>query len=388
MLAVNVSDTRRKIYVSNFFFSLQFGLAFFFNATFLSSLGLSEKMVGIVFAFSYAASLVLLFSVPLLLRKFGNYSLFFSSSVFLVCVSALLAFSLSPIASVLLVATLIVLNIFLYTLLDIFLESAVDSTDGIGKEHGLFLTVTHGGRIVAQLAAGTLLLWGGFTYLYGTVAGVVIILAFITAFFLRNVREPVYEKLDFASVLLRLYYSTDMRHVFKLQFLLYLFYSIMAVYTPIYLYEYVGLSLGEMGIVFAIMLAPFFLLEILIGKFEDVRGEKGVLMYGFLILAVTTAALSLISTSSIVIWTVALFATRIGALMVEMGNDVYFFKHIDASKAAEVAAFRALFPLAFAIGPFLGVVLLFFIPLYAIFASVGVIMLLGLVTARTLTDIH
>ncbi|KKW05449.1 MAG: hypothetical protein UY39_C0061G0008, partial [Candidatus Kaiserbacteria bacterium GW2011_GWC2_49_12] len=80
MLAVNVSDTRRKIYVSNFFFSLQFGLAFFFNATFLSSLGLSEKMVGIVFALSYAASLVLLFSVPLLLRKFGNYSLFFSSS--------------------------------------------------------------------------------------------------------------------------------------------------------------------------------------------------------------------------------------------------------------------------------------------------------------------
>ena len=162
----------------------------------------------------------------------------------------------------------------------------------------------------------------------------------------------------------------------------------MAVYTPIYLYEYVGLSLGEMGIVFAIMLAPFFLLEILVGKFEDVRGEKGVLMYGFLILAVTTAALSLISTSSIVIWTVALFATRIGALMVEMGNDVYFFKHIDANKAAEVAAFRALFPLAFVIGPFLGVVLLLFIPLYAIFAFVGVIMLLGLVTARTLTDIH
>lgn len=386
MPGVNTSATRRKIYVSNFFFSLQFGLAFFFNATFLSFLEFSEKAIGVIFALSYTTALVLLFFIPSLLRKFGNYRLFIFSSVFLACISALLALAPAPIFSVLLIAAIVVLNIFLYTLLDIFLESAVDTTDGIGKERGLFLTMAHGSRIIAQLVAGAILLWGGFIYLYGTVAGVIIILALGTAFFLRNIREPEYERLDWVSVLFRLYYSTDMRHVFKLQFLLYLFYSIMAVYTPIYLYEHVGLSLGEMGVVFAIMLVPFFLFEILVGKFEDLRGEKGVLMYGFLILAITTMTLSFISTSSVVVWAAALFATRIGALMVEMGNEVYFFKHIDASNAAEVAAFRAIFPLAFAVGPFLGAVLLLFVPFYAIFASIGAIMLLGLVTTRTLTD--
>lgn len=383
---VSARTLRKETYAATFFTSAQFGLSLFFNAAYLATLGFSEGALGIIFSFAYVGALGLVLLMPMLLRRFGNYRTFIASAIVTGLLSALLALSPSPTTAALLVMSVVAVNILLYTLLDIFLEVASDDRKSEGAQRGLFDTVRHGGMLVAQLAAGTLLLWGGFAYLYGAVAGMLALIALGVAFFFKNFPEPQYERLDWVGVLFRLYQSPNMRRVLKLQFLLYLFYGIMVVFTPVYLIEYAGMTPREMGIVFAIMLAPFLLLEVALGKLEDARGEKSVLVGGLLVLALSTAALAFITSSSVAVWAAALFATRVGAVMLQMGNEVYFFKHVDASNDSEIATFRAIYPLAFAVGPFIGAILLVFMPLSVVFVLLGLLMLLGIPSARALTE--
>jgi MFS family permease len=177
------------------------------------------------------------------------------------------------------------------------------------------------------------------------------------------------------------------RKIFLSNIMLRFFYSWMVIYTPIYLHEHIGFSWGEIGLIFSIMLVPFVVLGSPLGKIADKYiGEKELLSLGFVIVAVSTAYLSFVDSSNFLVWALVLLVTRIGASMVDIMSETYFFKKIDGSDSNLLGFFRMTGPIAFIIGPLLATLVLPFVGIKYLFLVLGILMLWGLRYSLTLKD--
>lgn len=385
---VTVASTlRRNTFLLMFLFSVPFGLLLYFNSSFLVERALSEQQVGLVLASGYALSVIIMLYLSTLLRRFGNRPLFIGGLI--LCGILFLLVSLTD--SLLLMAIFLSAGIgvatSLYVLLDIFLAATSADVDRVGGRRGIFVTLRNGAYIVAQFIAIGILAYASFAHLYIVAATTLFLLAVVAYVLLRRFRDPTYEQYDWRGVWGRLRQSKNLRNIFFIEFLLRLFYSIMIVYTPLYLHEHIGIPFESMGLIFAIMIVPFILLEIPIGRLQDsLWGEQEVLMAGFLITSFTTAVLAFITTPNLLVWGIALFATRVGAALLDIGSQTYFFKQIHGNDSAEVSAFRVLFPIAYIVGPLLGASLLFILSFQYIFVALGALMLTGIISAYVLTD--
>jgi MFS family permease len=87
----------------------------------------------------------------------------------------------------------------------------------------------------------------------------------------------------------------------------------MTVYCPIYLHTTIGLSWSEIGVIITVMLLPFVLIELPLGRLADKKyGEKEIMIIGFLILGLSTMGLAFITSTNVWVWAIALLVTRIG----------------------------------------------------------------------------
>jgi len=178
----------------------------------------------------------------------------------------------------------------------------------------------------------------------------------------------------------------NLYNIFSAQFLLQLFYAFMSIYTPLYLQQ-LGFTWSEIGVMFSIMLLPFVLIEIPVGTLEDKKyGEKEFLTIGFIVLGISTLCISFITTKSFFIWTSILFITRIGAALVEISTDTYFFKKVDQQKTNIIGFFRITRPLSFIVAPLLATLSLQFIPFQYTFIIIGACMIIGTRYSLALED--
>jgi MFS family permease len=190
----------------------------------------------------------------------------------------------------------------------------------------------------------------------------------------------------------RLYFSQnkndgDIKKILIINFLLHFFYAVMVVYSPIYLREVIGLSWQNIGIVFSFMLLPFVLFEMPLGRLADKYfGEKEILFISLLLMALSTAAIPLITTASLIGWSLILFLTRTGAAGTEIMTETYLFKKIDSDNTDIVAVSRNNIPLAYLLAPILGTVFSVFLPFYLIFPTLALILLSGLWLTLKLRD--
>jgi len=126
----------------------------------------------------------------------------------------------------------------------------------------------------------------------------------------------------------------------------------MVVYTPLYLTKYVGFSWAEIGVIFTIMLLPFVIFEIPVGRLADKKyGEKEFLTVGFIIMGIFTMAIGFVTVKNFWLWAAILFATRIGASFVEITCDTYFFKKVDQGKTDVIGFYRLTRPLSYVAAP-------------------------------------
>src|SRR5690606_23149335 len=117
----------------------------------------------------------------------------------------------------------------------------------------------------------------------------------------------------------------DILRIVRVDFVLRFFYAWMVIYTPLYLHNYIGLEWSSIGVIFTIMLIPFALFELPLGTLADrVYGEKEILIAGLAIMSISTISLFFITSSAFVVWSVALFLTRVGASAVEIMSETYF----------------------------------------------------------------
>jgi MFS family permease len=164
------------------------------------------------------------------------------------------------------------------------------------------------------------------------------------------------------------------------------FYALMVIYTPIYLRD-IGMSWNEIGIIFTVMLIPFVILQYPVGLLADKKyGEKELLIFSIFIMGATTLGAFFVHSAEIIVWSVVLFFTRIGASMVEILRDSYFYKRIDSYDIDLIDFFRTSRAVAFIAASILSTIYLFIFPVKAIFILVAIVAFSALCPALKLAD--
>ena len=179
----------------------------------------------------------------------------------------------------------------------------------------------------------------------------------------------------------------NLARISTVNFILQFFYSWMVVYTPLYLTQTIGLGWDVIGIIFTIMLLPFVLFQLPLGRLADKRlGEKEILITGIFIMGISTLVFAFSHSFIPLIIGAVLFATRTGASFIEIMAETYFFKNVNEEDAEMISLFRDSMPIAYLIGPLLGGIVigkLGYEPLYII---LSVVVFLALIPAFKLKD--
>lgn len=373
------------IYLLGFLTSLSIALPTYVNSTFLGNY-IEQRFIGLIFTAGSILTLITFIHIPKAFRAIGNYRI----SILLVILNILLLIGLMTATTVLIIAPVFALYITVITLirlnLDIFLEN-YSVNEETGSIRGLFFTISNAAWVISPVIVGVILDNGNFWKIYLVSALFLLPVLYMLRKELLTFKDLIYKDTPFISTLKYIKSKKDMYNIFMANFLLYFFYSWMIIYMPIYLYEYVGFGWEKIGVILTIMLLPFILFQFPAGKLADIKyGEKEFLVFGFIVMAFSSAILPFITSTNFLVWAGALFITRIGASMIEVMTETYFFKKIDGSETHLISVFRNNRSLAYIIAPLMASGFLFFLELKYLFMILGVVMLSGIIYSLAIED--
>ncbi len=371
------------IFVLGFLASLQIAFTSFINSSFLSIFS-GEKNVGLIYVLGSLISLFIFFFTPGILRKVGEYK-------FLLYLSGLNVFSLFLLSILKSSAAVIAIFIFYFTLnnliifaldelLQIFSKNSL-----MGKMRGLFLSIVGLAWVIAQALSIKILSKFSFPAIYFTAFVIMAVFFFATFWSLKNLNDPEYDKVFAWQSFKNFFANNNLTRAYKINFILQFFYVWMTIYTPIYLYVHLGFSWKEIALIFTVMLLPFVLIQFPSGKESDKIGERKMLMLGFLIASLATLSLFFIKRHEVWIWALALFGTRVGAAIIEVMSDVYFFKHINVENDEFISIYRNTRSVAYVLAPLFAFIIFLFTPSFNfIFIILGALMLYGIYLSSTI----
>lgn len=370
------------IYLIYFLYNLHLSFGLYINSSFLGSgcgCGIPESWVGILFTAGSLLSIILTLSIRRLSTKLGSSKrLVITSGIVTILALLGMIFLSSPwLVGLSFIAYWAVTYLFLVTT-DIFVEEY--SSDGTtGDTRGVFLSVAGLAVMIAPFFAGRLSERpDGFLWVYGI--GILLVsLAMLVVFtWGQKLKEPRYEKAPILPGLAAFFRHPNLTGAFVGNFALQFFYSWMIVYTPIYLIESIGLSWTQVGIIFTIMLIPFVIFEVPLGRIADRwLGEKELMIGGIILMTISTASLAFVTSEALWVWMALLFATRVGASALQVASESHFFKHVTEENVSAIGIFRQTGPLAFMAGSFIATLLLSFtnIAFSALFVILGLLLL-------------
>jgi Na+/melibiose symporter-like transporter len=281
------------------------------------------------------------------------------------------------------------LSPLLYLNIDIFSETLIGKHEGnTGHKRGLALALMSGIALLAPLTI-SLVVDGGKNlaqlYALSSIVGIVFMVIIVGIF--RHFCDPIYEQLKLKRVILLAWRNTNIRTVMATHFLLQLFFTWSMIYIPLYLSTVVGLSWASIGVVIAAGLFGYLVCEYPIGILADnYWGEKEMMGIGFLILSLSITGLSAFPYPVVWVWMLLMFVTRIGASLVEVTTETYFFKKVAGEDAQLMSLFRLLRPLATIFGALLGSLALMILPFQLIFLVFGLVLSVGIFITDFLVD--
>lgn len=380
------ASLRSVVYIMYFFFTLHFVLPLYINSNFLNTL-VSETSTSLVFAIAAALAIFSMSAVARMLPRFGNYRTTIGLLLLEIGAVAVLAVQNAPIW-ILIAAFMLhwILTAVIRFNLDVFLEKFSDDKK-TGEIRGTLITLNYVAFILGPLIAGFIIGEDAFWQIY-LISGVLILpLLTILLKKFQHFADPSYAATTLWQSLSKVWRDVNVRFVLGAMLILQLFFAMMVVYTPIYLHQYVGLSFSSIGIIFSIMLVPFVLLGRPLGEIADrYLGEKELLIAGFIITALFTGSLSFVTSSAIWVWGALLFGTRIGATMIQVMSEGYFFKHVESYDTDAISVLRMIRPAAYVIGPALASIMLIYAPLEFIFVGMAGILLCGVLVTWPIVD--
>lgn len=385
-LTIKPSSKTFAVYLGVLFVSFHYFFFIYINSSFLSQF-LTDSWIGYAYIAGSIANIIVLLNAHRILRGVGNFKML--TCLILLEIGALLVLANATTVWVA-VAAFIAQHAFnpaIIYCLDIILDSYTTQGEQ-GRSRGVFLTILNTPPIIATIITGYILTGQNFGNVYTLSALFLVPLLFITLFQFRNFQDPHYKKVEVKKVFQRLKSHRLVRDILIDNIVLQMFYAIMTIYLPLYLQRTVGFTLSEITLMFSIMLIPFILLQLPIGKIEDERvGEKELLISGFILMGLAISIIGWMETSSLLFWTLILVATRIGAAIVEISTETYFFKHVHPSDADMIGVFRMSHSIAFALTPLIGAVVLRYVDIKNMFfIGASIILIVGLRYAFDLRD--
>lgn len=381
-----VTPLNKPVYIGLFFLAFHYYLIVYINSNFLAQF-MSEAAVGFIYIAGSVASLGSLMWGPKLLKKIGCRRLAVYASVAEVLSLGSLAIASDfETASAAFILQHITNPIILFCL-DVFLESMTRNSQS-GRVRGIYLTILNTPAVMGALISGLILINAEYYKVFLSSAFFMLPLIYILLVKLKDFKDPPYKPFSIEKAFDQMEHSRSIKDVFIDTTLLHSFYALATIYLPIYLYQVVGLTLGQIGLIFAIALIPFIILQMPIGRLADKKyGEKEFLVGGFILMSFATMSISYITTNSIWIWTLILILTRIGAATVEIATESYFFKQVSKTDTHIIGLFRMSHGIAFVVMPLLGLAALSWFSIQWFFVLFGVIiMILGLRYAFDLED--
>ncbi len=377
----------RSLFITGFFFSVHFALVSYINSTALTSV-VDKKYIGFFFTLGSLLSVLVLESTPRLIRLYGLKKI---AQILLIFSPITLILLGTLEAKIPLLITFILyfsLNASILYCLDIFIEHYSDEHK-TGNIRGLYLATINSAWVVAPALAGMITNSYGYTVVYILAA-----VMFIPAFFAlrgsqRQYHDDTYKRVPFLQTIKMIMSRKALRTVTILNFMLHFFFVWMVIYLPLLLTKELSISWEQTGFIFAIMLLPFMLFQYPAGYLADTRlGEKELLIGGFIIAGIATILFARYAQSmSIVFIALTLFMTRVGASVIEIMCDTYFFKQLSSEETGAISVYRSMMPIAYIIGPLLGSLLLIEGESYTqVFSILGVLMILAGVYSFVLKD--
>ena len=381
-----MKNNRKIIFLAGFLFSIPLALTSYINSSFLESY-IGEYYVGIIYVIASIIAIIGLLEMPKILTRFGNRSTILGFTLIGFLSLLMLAFGQNSFVIMLGVILYFISTDFVIASMDIFIED-FSKNSGIGKFRGLYLMTINFAWVLAQMISGSIIAKSSFQGIYLFSACFMVLISIIFILFLRDFKDPKYIKVPILSTMKTFFRNKSVSKIYFINLILKFFFAWMVIYTPIYLYEYLGFDWKQIGLIFTIMLIPFVLVDFPLGRLSDKIGEKKILIAGFLVTIFFTLIIPFISIPAVWIWAIVLFGTRLGAATVEVMSESYFFKEIRERNADEISFFRNTYPLSFVIAPLIAIPTLLFVPSFKyLFFVLGAITLIGLFIALRLKDI-
>lgn len=372
-------------YFIGFLFSFIVALTVYSNSSYLAT-KIPEVLVGILYTVSAIFAIVGLFIVPRLIARIGTRPVM--GFLILANIGNLLVLILS--SNIILITCCFVIffafNTLLYLGLDILVEQWSESTNQ-GSVRGIYLTLNNIGYMTAPLLGGLITDRIGYGFLYGLVIFLSIPIFIITVGILPNSVTAHPSKHRFFILFKQFMKNRSRGSIFMINFILQFFYAWMVIYTPLYLHEHVGIAWDTIGILFAIMLSAFVIFQYAAGRLADrFHCEKAMITFGLITMGVAT--LFVTRAHTVTFWTLAaiLFTTRIGASIVEVMTESYFFKHINKNDTGSIGFFRNTYPFAYIIAPIIGTIILEFADIKVLFPILACICLVSVLLVRNITS--
>ncbi len=373
------------IYLLAFFLTLHVAVPVYITSSFLGTL-VNPERVGLIYAFASLASITSLYFIPRVLKILGD----FRATLIFLALEVAVFFGLALLKDPLLLIILFIASYVLLYLISFDLDLIVESftkNNATGSVRGIYFTSANVAWVLSPILAAGILTGNDYWKVFLAAAILLIPALLIFARKLEHFKDPRYRAAPFLKTMRTVWRQRDIRNIFLVSFVLQFFFTWMVIYTPLYLHQNLGFSWGDIGIILSIMLVPFLVIEGPLGRLADkVLGEKELLVVGVVIMAATTALMSFVTGTSFMMWTALLFMTRVGAAMIEIMCETYFFKKIGSGDADIISLNRSVRPFAGIVAPLLATVLLPFIPLQYLFVILGGIVLLGLYPVLALRD--
>jgi len=379
-------------YLGVLFMTVSVSFPAYINSSFLKTF-VGERGVGFIYGVGAIFTILLIFFIHQILCRFGN----------LKAITLLSLISIASIAGLLFIKDIPLILLFFviyYALgfiiryfLDIYLEN-ISEDENTGLIRGLYLTFYNTAWLISPFLSGLLVARGGYWLVYSLAGLALFPLIFITSFFLKeNPRTKTRKNGQNIWVTLKALCrekkskTKNLYNVLVVDFLLNFFYAVMVVYLPLYLHDHLGLSWQEIGLAFTVMLLPFVLFELPLGKIADKwLGEREMLIIGLLLTGGTTIMIPFLTLPNWPVWAFILFLNRTGAATIEVMKEVYLFKKITGEDTHIISLSRTSYPLSYLVGPIFASLILLFFDFKYIFLGLGLVMLYGMKYAWRLSD--
>lgn len=324
-------------------------------------LSAKTENIGIFYVASYAAVLFLLLNLHKVARIIGKAFVFYLAILIKIIVLTLLVFFDASNLGIALMMAYIIAGAVEWVTLDVIVESF--SKDSLsGRIRGLHLTILNIGFLFGPLISAYLMKNLGFhgIFIFALVFNCFTLIFSLISF--RDVNHRFEQRLSVRSLIRKILQRKNVLRIYYISFVLEFFFAVMTIYIPIYLLG-AGFSWAQIGKIFTVMLIPFVLVQYPIGLLADKKfGEKELLIFSIIIMGFSTLAAYFVESKSIAVWAAALFATRVGAALLEVLRDSYFYKRIDGHDVDIINFFRTAMPAAYILATAVFSVIFFFSP--------------------------